>query len=196
MMIFGALLQAYAGWSMLSLDLNIDTATLGFESFLQGISIGVSWVPLTVVTFSTLSPQYRAEAMSMFHLMRNFGSSLFISIAVAEIVRTTGANYARMTELVSYHNRVWELPWVTGGWTIETTAGMARVAREINRQATVIGYKNAFLIYMVIALITVPLCLLARLPKPETKAVEKPVDLPVTLQEHATPAEPGASGKA
>ena len=81
---------------MMSFDLNVDMNTLLLSNVLQGISIGVSWVPLTVITFWTLAPEYRAEAMSMFHLLRNFGSSLFISIAVAEIVRTSAANYARM----------------------------------------------------------------------------------------------------
>jgi len=179
MMVFGSLLQAYAGWSMMSLDLNIDTRTLAFESFLQGVSIGVAWVPMTVVTFSTLQPQYRAEAMSMFHLLRNFGSSLFISVAVAEIVRTSGANYARMTELASYYNRVWDLPWVSGAWSMETAAGLARLSREINRQATVIGYQNAFLMYTIVALAAVPLCLLAKLPRAEAKPADKPVELEV-----------------
>ncbi len=104
----GALLQAGTGLWMMSFDLNVDMNTLLMSNVLQGMSIGVSWVPLTVITFWTLAPEYRAEAMSMFHLLRNFGSSLFISIAVAEIVRTSAANYARMVEHVSPYNRVLE----------------------------------------------------------------------------------------
>ena len=177
MMVAGSLLQVWSGWAMLSLDLDIDTATLGYYSFLQGVSIGVAWVPMTVVTFSTLAPEFRAEAMSMFHLLRNFGSSLFISVAVAEIVRATGANYARMTELVSFYNRAWDLPWVTGAWSLESTAGMARVAREINRQATVIGYQNAFLMYTIVAVAAIPLCLFARGPRAAANAVDKPAEV-------------------
>ena len=55
----------------------------------------------------------------MFHLLRNFGSSLFISIAVAEIVRTSAANYARMVEHVSPYNRVLEMPWAMGSWAVD-----------------------------------------------------------------------------
>ena len=79
----GALLQMSTGLWLMSFDLNVGMTALLLCNMLQGMSIGVSWVPLTVITFWTLSPKYRAEAMSMFHLLRNFGSSLFISVAVA-----------------------------------------------------------------------------------------------------------------
>jgi DHA2 family multidrug resistance protein len=161
----GGLLQAYTGFWMMGFDLNVGLQTLILANILQGISIGVSWVPLTVITFWTLKPEYRAEAMSMFHLLRNFGSSLFISIAVAEIVRTSAMNYARMTEHISVYNRVLDLPWAMGGWTVDTTPGLAKLSSEINRQATLIGYENAWVLYTIVALTFLPLCLLVRLPK-------------------------------
>ena len=47
----------------------------------------------------------RAEASAIFHLLRNIGSSFFISLSIAEIVRTAGANYSRMTEMITPYNR-------------------------------------------------------------------------------------------
>ncbi len=161
----GALLQTGTGLWMMSFDLNVDMNTLLMSNVLQGISIGVSWVPLTVITFWTLAPEYRAEAMSMFHLLRNFGSSLFISIAVAEIVRTSAANYARMVEHVSPYNRVLEIPWAMGSWAVDSAPALAKLSSEIARQSVLIGYMNAWLLYTVVALASLPLCLLARLPK-------------------------------
>ena len=83
----------------------------------------------------------------MFHLLRNFGSSLFISIAVAEIVRTQTANYARMVEHVSPYNRVIEMPSSMGAWSIDTASGLAKLSNEIARQSIMIGYTNAWLLY-------------------------------------------------
>ena len=162
---FGASLQAFTGFWMMGFDLNVGMQTLILSNILQGISIGVSWVPLTVITFWTLKPEYRAEAMSMFHLLRNFGSSLFISIAVAEIVRTSATNYARMTEHISLYNRVLDMPWAMGGWVFDTAPGLAKVSNEITRQSTLIGYENAWVLYTIVALAFLPLCLLVRLPK-------------------------------
>ena len=95
MMMVGFFLQGYGGYQMMLFDLNVGQRELALWSVVQGSGIGVTWVPMTIVTFYTLKPEMRAEAMAMYHLLRNFGSSLFISIAVAEIVRATGNNYAR-----------------------------------------------------------------------------------------------------
>jgi len=164
-MVVGSLLQVFSGAWMMHLDLSLQPDILVVNSLLQGISVGVVWVPMTVVTFATLDPKYRAEAMATFHLLRNMGSSLFISICVAEIVRATGANYARLAEFVSPFNKVMALPWATGSWTLDTTSGLARFGREVTRQATMIGYSNAFLMYTAVSLAAIPLCLLVRRPR-------------------------------
>jgi DHA2 family multidrug resistance protein len=161
----GVLVQVATGLWLMSFDLNVALSTLILCNVLQGVSIGVSWVPLTVITFWTLRPEFRAEAMSVFHLLRNFGSSLFISIAVAEIVRTSYVNYARMAEFASPYNRVLEMPWAMGNWSVDTAAGLAKLSGEITRQATLIGYTNAWWLYTLAAAASLPIVLLARLPK-------------------------------
>jgi DHA2 family multidrug resistance protein len=164
----GAMLQVATGLWLMSFDLNVDMTRLMLCNMLQGMSIGISWVPLTVITFWTLPSQFRAEAMSLFHLFRNFGSSLFISIAVAEIVRTQAANYARMVEYVSPYNRVLDMPWAMGAWTVDTAPGLAKLSGEIVRQSIMIGYTNAWVLYVLAAGAFIPLCMLARLPKVQT----------------------------
>ena len=165
----GALLQMSTGLWLMSFDLNVGMTALTLCNTLQGMSIGISWVPLTVITFWTLSPKYRAEAMSMFHLLRNFGSSLFISVAVAEIVRSQSANYARLVEAISPYNRVLELPWAMGAWSVDSTTGLAKLSNEIARQSIMIGYTNAWLLYTLAAGAWLPLCMLARLPRSNPK---------------------------
>jgi DHA2 family multidrug resistance protein len=39
------------------------------------------------------------------------------------------------------------MPWVMGEWNTETLPGLARLAKEINRQAAMIGYLDAFALY-------------------------------------------------
>jgi DHA2 family multidrug resistance protein len=174
----GALVQVTTGVWLMSFDLNVDLTTLMLCNVLQGVSIGVSWVPLTVITFWTLPAEFRAEAMSLFHLFRNFGSSLFISIAVAEVVRTSSANYARMTEFASPYNRVLEMPWAMGNWSVDTAAGLAKLSGEIARQATIIGYTNAWWLYTIAAAASLPVVMLARLPKRAVTGTAAPVVTP------------------
>ena len=98
----------------------------------------------------------------MFHLLRNIGSSFFISLSIAEIVRTTGANYSRMTEMIMPYNQALGMPSVTGGWAFDTVPGLAKFANEIARQAAMIGYLNAFMMYTVTSALAVVFVLMVR----------------------------------
>ncbi len=159
-LIGGFALQVFSGVWLMSFDLNVGYVALMANSFVQGIAIGVIWVPLTLVTFSTVGAANLAEGTAVYHLLRNIGSSFFIAISVAEIVRATGANYGRMVELVNPYNRALALPWVTGGWDFETVQGLARLSKEINRQAAMLGYINAFGLYTLCSALAIPLILL------------------------------------
>jgi DHA2 family multidrug resistance protein len=167
-MIIGfGLLVASGAWLM-SLDLNVGLDVLLMNSMLQGMAVGVVWVPLTVLTFAALDSRHMAESMSLFHLLRNIGSSLFISLSVAEIVRSTAVNYSRMAEMVSPFNEALAVPGLMGGWTTGSIPGLAQLGREIGRQSAMIGYVNAFGLYTAAAAAAILLVLLARRlpPKP------------------------------
>lgn len=161
-MAFGFGLQTAAGLWMLTFDLNVNMDILIANSAVQGFAVGVVWVPITAVAFGTLDAKHYAEASAIFHLLRNIGSSFFISLSIAEIVRTTGANYSRMTEMITPYNRSLAFPGVTGGWSFDTVQGLARIAKEIGRQANMIGYLNAFMMYTVASGLAVVFALLVR----------------------------------
>jgi DHA2 family multidrug resistance protein len=147
---------------MLTFDLNVTMEILIANSAVQGFAVGVVWVPITVVAFGTLEPQNYAEASAIFHLLRNIGSSFFISLSIAEIVRTSGANYSRMTEMITPYNRALTTPGLTGAWSFDTVPGLAKVAKEIARQSMMIGYLNAFMMYTVTSGLAVVFVLMVR----------------------------------
>ena len=161
-MSLGFVLQAISGLWMMTFDLNVTMPILVGNSLMQGFAVGIIWVPMSVVAFGTLAPEHRAEASAVFHLLRNIGSSFFISLSIAEIIRATGANYSRMTEMITPYNPTLSLPWVTGAWNFENAAGLAKIAKEIARQASMIGYLNAFLMYTAASAIAVLLVLTVR----------------------------------
>jgi DHA2 family multidrug resistance protein len=161
-MAFGFGLQTVAGLWMLTFDLNVTMEILVVNSAVQGFAVGVVWVPITLVAFGTLEAKHYAEASAIFHLLRNIGSSFFISLSIAEIVRTSGANYSRMTEMITPYNRSLTTPGLTGAWTFDTVPGLAKVANEIARQSMMIGYLNAFMMYTVTSGLAVVFVLMVR----------------------------------
>ena len=140
-------MMVLAGLWLMSINLDVGTDTLMLNSILQGASIGVIWVPLVIATFATLDSRFWPEAMAVFHLLRNIGSSFFISMCVADIVRVTAQNYSRMSEMISPFSHRLALPWVMGGWNADSRHGLAQLSKEINRQASMIGYLDAFAMY-------------------------------------------------
>jgi len=146
-MTIGFSLQVISGLWLMSVNLDVGMDILIANSILQGMAIGIIWVPLTIASFATLDSRFWPEAMSVFHLLRNIGSSFFISMCVADIVRVTAQSYSRLSEMISPFNNRLALPWVMGGWSTETLPGLARLSKEINRQAAMIGYLDAFALY-------------------------------------------------
>jgi DHA2 family multidrug resistance protein len=64
--------------------------------------------------------------------------------------------------MVSPYNKTLSLPWVMGGWSVDTVPGLARMAKEINRQAAMIGYVNAFGLYTATSAAAILVVMLAR----------------------------------
>ena len=155
---FGA--QIVSGLWLMSINLDVALITLSANAFLQGLAVGLIWTPIVTSAFFTLDPELRPEGVAVLHLMRNIMSSFFISVSVTEVVRATSANYSRMTEFVTPFNKVLTLPSAAGGWTLDTSPGLAAFAREITRQAAMIGYINSFYLYTAASVVAIPLVLL------------------------------------
>ncbi|HEU0215328.1 MAG TPA: DHA2 family efflux MFS transporter permease subunit [Stellaceae bacterium] len=154
--------QSYAAWQMAQLNLNLSSFDVFWTNALQGFGFGLAFTPMTVLAFATLPAVKITEASGVFTLVRNFGSSLYISLSVALLVRSTAANYARLVELVNPFNPTLKGPDAPAAWSIGTTGGLIRLAGEIQRQASMIGYINAFYLIALTAAVAVPLVSLMR----------------------------------
>lgn len=155
-MVLGFILQIISGLWLMSINLDVGWEVLSANAFLQGLAVGVIWTPMATTTFWTLAPEHRPEAVAVFHLMRNIGSGLFISWSVAAVIRTAGENYSRMVEFVRPSNEALLMPWVVGAWSFDSVPGLAAVSEEINRQARMIGYLNAFALYTFASALALP----------------------------------------
>lgn len=159
-MVLGFGMQIISGLWLMSIDLNVPVATLCLNTFLQGLAVGLIWTPIVTTAFRTLDHSLRPEGISVLHLTRSIGSSFFISVSITEIMRTTGANYSRMAEMVSPYNKALNSPWSMGAWTTDDMTGVAQIAKEINRQAALLGFMNAFVMYTVVSVLAIPLVLM------------------------------------
>ena len=72
------------------------------------IGLGFIFVPLSVVTLSTLAPERRAEGAGLYSLSRNIGSSIGISVVNSLLTRNTQVNHAEITPSITAVNRGFE----------------------------------------------------------------------------------------
>ena len=167
MIALGFLLQAVSGWQLAALDANVGVADVFWPMFLQGFGVGILWVPITVVTFSSLPVHFVAEGTAIYHMVRNVGSSLYISLSTILVARLTRANHAELVPHLSPYNEALRLPWVTGAWDLGDPQALSAIETEIARQSAMIGYLDSFWFFTLTALAVLPLVLLVRL-RPST----------------------------
>ena len=160
----GVALQALAGFWMSTLDINMTEADVFWSNMLQGFGQSIAFTPMTVMAFSTLPRDQATEGSAVFTLMRNFGSSLFISITVLVLLRSTSANYARMTEMVTPFNEARLYPNLPALWGVDSLTGLSRLSGEILRQASMIGYVNAFTLMALTGAVAIPLAFFMKRP--------------------------------
>ena len=163
----GFTLLFLSGLWLMQINLDVTPLEIMLNGMMQGFSVGIVIVPLTVITFGGLGEHVRPAAMGMFHFLRNVASGLFISFSVAEVVRSTGANYARLAEMISDYNKVLAMPWVMGAWDYSSVHGLMRLSNEMTRQAAMIGYLNAFGWFTLCAALALPFALLIGATKRE-----------------------------
>ncbi len=165
-MFTGLGLQVWSGWIMAGFDVNVTTGDVLWASAIQGLGVGLMWIPLSIATFATLPKALVPDGTGIFHLLRNMGSSIFISLSVALVIRETKIAHAGLAPNVSPFNEALRLPGAARHWPLSDTASVAGISREIGRQATMIGYIDAFTLFTVTAALALPFILLVRRSRP------------------------------
>ena len=164
-MILGVAAIGVSGWNMALFNLEVDPLTIAMSGVLQGIGSAVMWVPLSIVAFATLPVRLFPDASSIFHLLRNFGSSIFISVSVLTVSRTGKISYSELSENISAFTDMARYPEVMGLWSFESVEGLAALGSEVNRQALMVGYANSFALYALAAFSAIPLMLLVKIKR-------------------------------
>ncbi|MCP5157634.1 MAG: MFS transporter, partial [Ectothiorhodospiraceae bacterium] len=155
--------QALAGWSLSTMDVNLTTGDVLWAIFAQGFGVGILWPPITVVAFSTLPRMQMPEGTAVYHLLRNIGSSVHISLSIAIVLRMSRTSYAELAPSVSAFDELLAMPWVTGAFNLESQAGLAALSGEMARQSAMLGYISSFHFFTWTALAVLPLVFLVRL---------------------------------
>jgi MFS transporter, DHA2 family, multidrug resistance protein len=149
-------LTAWSFYAMTGWTPDVSQTTIIIVGVIQGIGLGFIFVPLSVVTLSTLSSELRAEGAGLYSLSRNIGSSVGISVVNALLTRNTQVNHAEIVQHVTAVNRIFSDPMITQFWNPFTAAGRAAVDAMITQQAQIIAYIDDYKLLMIATLAVIP----------------------------------------
>jgi DHA2 family multidrug resistance protein len=160
----GLLINGVALWQMMHFDLSMTATPLIVSGVIQGLGIGLLFVPLSTLAFATVAPELRAEGSGVYTLVRTLGSSVGISIMQALLVSNTQTMHASLASKVIPSD-----PVVRDGlpamFNPATEAGLTALNGELTRQATMVAYIDDFKLMFIITIACMPMLLLMRKPR-------------------------------
>ncbi|MGH6970656.1 MAG: MDR family MFS transporter, partial [Caulobacteraceae bacterium] len=170
-------LSCLALLEMTHFSLTMDATPFVVSGIVQGLGIGLLFVPLSVTAFATLDPSLRNEGTAVYNLVRNMGSSIGISMMQAFDTRQTAVAHADMAAHVQPGSPVFNAamppavnPMVGGNPALEALNGI------ITSQASMVALIDVFKLMLIATICLMPLLIFMRQPKTAPARGEVVVD--------------------
>jgi DHA2 family multidrug resistance protein len=167
----------FAGFVMLGLALlysqrlvpGIDFDTLVLMRMAQTAGLAFLFVPITTISYATLPPAQRADAVALNVMFRNIAGSIGIAVSTALVTSTSQVRMAYMTAHLTpldqpyldlLHHHVQTLTAM--GHTVQEATGMAMglIYQTLRTQAAVLAYSDVFRLSALMAFAAAPFAFL------------------------------------
>lgn len=166
LVLFAWSLRTMANWS-----LEMDSWPVITSGFIQGLGMGLVFMPLNSLAFATLDQHYRTDGSSLLNLMRSIGQSAGISMVTVFLARNQQTSHADLAQHVTDHlvpsfnlNQIFQLGELSDA-VFGTVDGM------VNQQAAMIAYIDDFYLMSWLTIAVLPLVLLLQKPKGKIEVV-------------------------
>ncbi|MBM85060.1 MAG: EmrB/QacA family drug resistance transporter, partial [Rhodospirillaceae bacterium] len=162
LILFGLLFVGVSNIWMTEWSAGVSTSEIVWITVINGYGMGMMWVSLTTVTFSTLPVQYRVEGAALFSLTRAIGASMGTSIVVSILVRSSQTNYIEMRERFSEFDGSLRFNGSATIWNLESISGLHAIQRMVLDEAQMVAFLNDFVFLVFVAFLAMPVCFLLR----------------------------------
>jgi DHA2 family multidrug resistance protein len=166
----GMILSALGSHAMTHYSLDINTFWIIWPAMLQGLGMGLIFVPLSTVAYATLARSRMAEAAGLYSLVRTMGSAVGISIVTTLMTRQAqvlwnelGGGLTRFNPAVQAYLRGLHL-------NPADPKAVALMAQQIGQQAQMMAMLDVFQVITWSFVVMLPLVFLLRKKKPGGEA--------------------------
>lgn len=164
-------IAAFSLWWLSHINLNAGYWDVFWPQFVQGMSMGFVFVPLTTVTHDSIPKEQMGNATSLFNLMRNIGASIGIAMVTTIVARKTqtntnilGANVTASNPAAGNMMEAAKAWFISQGMdaTTATKQAYAAVWGEVQRQASMLSFIFAFRFLAIMFVLIMPLIFIMR----------------------------------
>lgn len=169
----GMCLIAFSTWMLSQFTPEVDAVTVMVAVFIQGAGFGFLSVSIMTLAFQSMPTSMRPDGTSVLSLFRRLGSSIGVSVLVAQLARSTQSARSMLSENISvYNDRIRDYP-LPENWSLEQLNGVISLNRMIDKQAEFIAYLHDFRLMTVLMLMLMPLVLILRSPEKAKRVIDE-----------------------
>jgi DHA2 family multidrug resistance protein len=158
----GFTITAGSMWMMTGWSIEMERGPIIVAGLVQGFGMGLTFMPINVVSFSTLGMAQRTDGSSLLYLLRSLGGSLGISLTTTALTRGIQVSHQEVGSHVTASSSAVIDPSTADRWGPIGDAALRVVDLEVTRQAAMIAYLNDFKLMMIVVLCFMPLILFMR----------------------------------
>jgi DHA2 family multidrug resistance protein len=151
-MTVGAIFMIWSIWKMTGWTPSISSWTLSSITFVQGLGMGLVFVPMNLVAFATLAPQFRTDGAGLTNLMRNIGSAIGVSLTTNILAMSAQTIHSQLAQYAAPFNRALGVNAESMFMNPLIPFGMQNLNGLIEYRALVQAYANSFLFMFYISL--------------------------------------------
>lgn len=158
----GLVLAAGGTWLMTWYSLDLSIGWFIWPSLLQGLGMGMIFVPLSTLVYETLPRSATDQGSAIFNLARTVGSAVGISLAATVLTHMTQVNWNRLGGDINPFNPVVQQWLAAQKLDLSDSLAPQLLAHELGRQASMVGFLDAFWFVTLSFVVLAPLLLLFR----------------------------------
>ncbi|MCX5706093.1 MAG: DHA2 family efflux MFS transporter permease subunit [Candidatus Omnitrophica bacterium] len=169
---FGLLVTTYSIFTMSRFNVYIDFNTVAFSRIIMGFGMGMVFVPLTSLAFSTIKKEEMGNATSIFSLLRNIAGSFGIAIMTTLLARRAQFHQFRLSEQLNPFDQRYQLGvnkamavlwYKTGTESVSGANGV--IYQQLIKQSNLFSFTDAFYFSTLLMLCIIPVVFLLKRPK-------------------------------
>jgi DHA2 family multidrug resistance protein len=164
----GMLLSALGSHAMTRYSLDINTFWIIWPAMLQGLGLGLIFVPLSTIAYATLERSRMAEAAGLYSLVRTMGSAIGISVITTILSRQSQVMWNELGGHVQRYNPALAEYLRPLHLAPTDPRAIALIAGQVAEQAQVAAMLDVFKLITWSFVLMLPLVFVLRRSRPAT----------------------------